>query len=221
MTARLVVVTGTGTGIGKTHISEALLRALAPRHGRVVGIKPIESGVAEATVSDASRLDRASSFHVQLAGYFFADALSPHLAARDAGQIIDLRDVVDSVDSVRAQADLVLVELAGGLFTPLSDVAVNAHLVQALTPDTLILAAPDRLGVLHDVLVCMRAVTTLPITIDAVLLIAPEVPDASSGRNGHELARFGVPVLGPVPRATIYDLAVHPTLSALALDVSR
>ena len=53
---RLIVVSGTGTGIGKTHFSEAILIVLARHYARVAGVKPIETGMGEATVSDRLRL---------------------------------------------------------------------------------------------------------------------------------------------------------------------
>ena len=85
--AALIVVTGTGTGIGKTHIAEAILRAWA-RHrpgARLIGLKPIESGVSVGAVTDSGRLAAASTFHVKQSGYALSAPLSPHLAARQRG----------------------------------------------------------------------------------------------------------------------------------------
>ena len=65
MAGRLIVVSGTGTGIGKTYLCEALLTALRASGRQVVGIKPVETGLNEPGPSDALRLDRASSFHVK------------------------------------------------------------------------------------------------------------------------------------------------------------
>ena len=61
--SRIVVVTGVGTGIGKTHVGEALLRAL-PRDLRSLGYKPIESGADDGEGEDGRRLREASMFHV-------------------------------------------------------------------------------------------------------------------------------------------------------------
>ncbi len=116
MRARLAVVSGTGTGIGKTHLSEALLKAAGRLGATVVGLKPIETGLAQATASDAERLDRASTFHVQLPGYCYAEPISPHLAARESGSPIAIDPLVDAVRSVLDDVDLALVELPGGLF---------------------------------------------------------------------------------------------------------
>jgi dethiobiotin synthetase len=220
MTARLVVVSGTGTGIGKTHFSEALLKAAGRLGLRALGLKPIETGLAEATASDADRLDHASTFHVQLPGYFFAEPISPHLAAREAGQSIEIAAVVESVRAALEEADLVVVELPGGLFTPLADDLVNADLAVALAPDRLIVVATDRLGVLHDVLATTRAAAAIPLSIDAVVLMPPFEGDASTGRNLLELLRLlPGPSFVSLRRASPDDLAADPALADLARDV--
>jgi len=208
LVGRLIVVAGTGTGIGKTHFAEALLRAFGAIHSRVVGLKPVETGLREATVSDAERLERASSFHVKQFAYQFGDPVSPHLAARLEGARIDVEALVRSVGRARADADLVLVELAGGLFTPLSSESANVDLARALDPDVVLLIAPDRLGVLHDVLATTRAATASHLRIDGVVLVAPDVPDAATGRNAAELERLGAaPLVTTVARAPVDEIA--------------
>ena len=68
---------------------------------RVAGVKPIETGMGEATVSDAARLERVSSFHVKHFGYVFAEPLSPHLAARETDTPIRLDVLVPLIQAAR------------------------------------------------------------------------------------------------------------------------
>lgn len=210
MTSRLVVVAGTGTEIGKTHFAEALLRSLAIRQKRVVGLKPIESGLLQPTASDTARLERSSTFHVEPFGYSFAEPLSPHLAARRAGAAIDLEPLVAAIDAIRTEVDMVIVELAGGLFTPLSDTVVNADFARDLDPDLTLLVAPDRLGVLSDVLGALRAAETVPLPIGGIVLVTQERRDLSSGHNGPELRRLvSIPLAVTLPRGEVDELAHH------------
>ena len=160
---RLLVVVRNGHG----HREDALFGGTADRPARattarVAGVKPIETGIGETTVSDAARLERASSFHVKHFGYVFAEPLSPHLAARESDTPIRLDVLVPLIQAARADADVILVELPGGLFTPLSDTEVNADLARALSPDAMLLVAQDRLGVLHEVLSTHRAAQHAP-----------------------------------------------------------
>jgi dethiobiotin synthetase len=213
---RLIVVAGTGTGIGKTHFSEALLIALSEIYPRVAGVKPIETGMGEATVSDASRLERVSSFHVKHFGYVFAEPVSPHLAARESDTPIRLDVLVRLIQAAQANADVLLVELPGGLFTPLSDTEVNADLVRALVPDITLLVAPDRLGVLHEVLSTHRAAATAAVDLHGIVLMEPERADSSTGLNAGELGRIlEVPVVANVSRGRPHDLADGADLRAL------
>ncbi|MGA7123592.1 MAG: aminotransferase class I/II-fold pyridoxal phosphate-dependent enzyme [Polyangiaceae bacterium] len=209
---RLVVVTGTGTGIGKTHFAEALLRRWG-RSARVAGVKPIESGVDGRSLSDAQRLAAASTFHVKQMGYAFPAPLSPHLAARDQGTAIRLEVVLNSIAQARELAEGVVLELPGGLFTPVDDSTSNADLATMLAPDLVLLVAPDRLGVLHDVTAAIRAAASIALPIGGIVLVAPESRDSSTGRNAPELRRLSpVPVLATLPRGTPLELADMPGL---------
>jgi dethiobiotin synthetase len=219
---RLLVVTGTGTSIGKTHFSEALLVVLAQLYARVAGLKPIETGMGEATVSDAARLERVSTFHVKHFGYVFAEPLSPHLAARETETPIRLDVLVPLIQAARATADVLLVELPGGLFTPLSETEVNADLVRALSPDITFLVAPDRLGVLHEVISTHRAASTAAVDLDGVVLVTPERVDSSTGLNAGELGRvLEVPVVAVIERGAVSDLAGNEELLSLGRRLSR
>ncbi len=215
---RLVVVSGTGTGIGKTHFCEAILCAMAGTRRVVIGLKPVETGVAELDLSDADRLARASSFHVKHSAYKFGAPLSPHLAAREAGgEPIRAEVIVSMVEEVRRKADVTLVELAGGLFTPLSTSLVNADVLSSLQPDTSLLVAPDRLGVLHEVLSTSQAALAVSAAIHGIVLVTPALPDASTGRNQTELQAF-FPSLRIItlPRGAVHELANAPSVVRLA-----
>jgi len=79
----LLVVTGTGTEIGKTHTACALASAWG-RSAKVAAVKPIESG----GTADGDALGRVSTFHVTRcrAPYMYANPVSPHLAGRREGR---------------------------------------------------------------------------------------------------------------------------------------
>lgn len=152
--ARRILVLGTGTEIGKTHVSVRVLRALAARGARALGIKPVESGLVGLSPgqADYERLGAAGIF-TAFPRYGLPEPLSPHLAARRAGRALELSEISEWVAELeRAHApSLTLVETAGGAFSPLGDEIVNVDLIGALEPSLVLLVAPDRLGVLHDV----------------------------------------------------------------------
>lgn len=203
--AMRIAVIGTGTGVGKTHASVALLLALGQQGARASGLKPIESGVGDGP-TDFGDLARASSVAPQPPPYTFTDPVSPHLAARRENRLIALDPIRAWVD--QHQADWLVIETAGGLLSPLGPELANIDLVRALSPQALLLVAPDRLGVLHDVRACVIALGALfpnhpPILC---LLQAPPSPDASTGTNGDELRSLGIaPSVVSFPRARPTD----------------
>ncbi len=222
---QLVLVTGTGTGIGKTHVAAALLRAWARAlsasgvaRPQVAGLKPVESGVTAGAPTDAATLEQASTFHVKRfqPPYMLARAVSPHLAALDEGVTIELSVIRRYVSEVRAQCDGVVLELAGGLFTPLGEALSNADVARALGPTAVLLVAPDRLGVLHDVAAATRAAEAEGLRVTGLVLVAPELADASTGTNAGQMRVVtDVRVLAELPRATTEHLAEREDLSAI------
>jgi dethiobiotin synthetase len=145
--------------------------------------------------------------------YVLARPVSPHLAAREAGIRIDLGVVERAIAPLRRDATLLVVELAGGLFTPLAEGAANVDLALRLAPDHVVLVAPDRLGVLHDVSAAIRASRAAGLPVSYVALSPSERPDPSTGTNGAELrAVTDCPVLA-LPHGPVEDLA-----SSAAID---
>jgi dethiobiotin synthetase len=183
----LVVVVGTGTEIGKTTFTVALTSTLRARGANIAAWKPIETGPG----SDAAALSEAAG--VTLAPRFrFDEPISPHLAARHAGTAIRIGPIVDLATKLRAEHELLLLETAGGLFSPLDDDgATNASLVAALAPERIILVAPNRLGVLHDVTAATIAAGTLGLAIQhCVLSSVGAADDPSRATNAAELVRL-------------------------------
>jgi dethiobiotin synthetase len=231
VTAPLLVVTGTGTGIGKTHAAVALvlawarlLREAGVESPQVAGVKPVESGVAPGEATDVSTLEQASTFHVKRSPppYMLARAVSPHLAAAGEGRLIELQPIRDFVAEVRAAADGTLVELAGGLFSPLARGLDNADVARALAPDELLLVVPDRLGVLHDVGATTRAARAAGLAITGIVVVAPEHADASTGTNAAELAVVcDVRVVAELPRADVATLAARADVAAILGELVR
>jgi dethiobiotin synthetase len=220
VTGRLLVVTGTGTGIGKTHFSEALLLTLGKRGVRVAGLKPVETGIDPAVPSDSERLSRASTFHVQHSLYRFTPPVSPHLAARWATTEIELKRIEATVSQARAATDLTLLELPGGLFTPLSESLLNIDAARALAPDWTLLIAPDRLGVLHETIATSRAAAATGLTLSAVALVSQATSDASIATNAAELLRF-IPCrpIFSVSRGTPTELSLTESVVELANQI--
>lgn len=121
---RGIFVTGTDTGVGKTYVAVALLRALAAAGVRAVGMKPVAAGVdaGARTNADVEALRRAGNVDAppgERNPYAFAPPIAPHVAAARAGVPIDLDRIAEAYARLAARADVVVVEGAGGPLVPI------------------------------------------------------------------------------------------------------
>lgn len=158
MTRRGVFVTGTDTGVGKTLIAASLVRALARRGLRVAVMKPVASGSQPTPAgprnADALELMACSSVaaaYDTVNPYCFVPAVSPHIAAAEAGVTIALAPILERFESLAARADWVVVEGAGGWLAPLGPALAIADLAAALELPV-VLAVGMRLGCLNHAL---------------------------------------------------------------------
>lgn len=196
---------GTGTDVGKTYATCQLAATLTGQlaNSHVLALKPIETGVTSLEATDAARLGTVSVPTIRPEhAYAFEPAVSPHLASRMSGVGIDPKEIVrwieqrcrtlDLDDSLSArERGWVLIETAGGVFSPISEGCTNLDLAVALEPSLWVLVAPDRLGVLHDMRSTLIAMATLARIPDIILLNATRSPDASVGTNRRELELLG------------------------------
>lgn len=221
MTACFVV--GTDTGVGKTHVSCALLQALAQHHRRVVGMKPVAAGVVpwgEGWASeDSIALRAASTIAVPPeldTPMLLPDPLSPHIAAARAGVQIDIAAIVQAYQALSLQADAVVVEGAGGFHVPLSPTETGADLAVALDLP-MVLVVGLRLGCLNHALLTAEAIAARGLTLAGWVanrvdpdMLAPEENIAWLQQ------RLGAPLLADIPwgEHTAHSLAAHFQLPA-------
>lgn len=171
-------VTGTDTGIGKTVVTGALAARARQLGLRVAAMKPIESGIDDREIddggpkSDAERLQLATGGTDSLrlmCPYVLPEPLTPMLAARRAGIDIDFTVLDQACSTLCESRDLLLVEGAGGLLSPIT--ATQSFLdLCARWHCRLIVVAGNRLGVLNHVLLTVRVAETARVPIHAIIL---------------------------------------------------
>jgi dethiobiotin synthetase len=199
-----VVLLGTGTGVGKTTLAVSLARALQQRGLPALALKPVETGftrgesLGPAAGSDAAQLE-SCLLHVQQPRphplFAFEQPLSPHLAAELSGQSISFDAISRWLSAAEGtlptkQPALTVIESAGGALSPLTLELTNVDLCRELKAALLILVAPDRLGVLHDVRSTCLAMASVWREPDCVILTTPARPDQSTGTNARELRQL-------------------------------
>jgi len=159
-----IFVTGTDTGIGKTLVASALLRAFGRSGLRAVGMKPVASGcranAPDRANEDVAALVAASNVRAPIDfvnPYCFEPAVAPHLAAQQVGTPICLTRIRECYLSLARLADRVVVEGAGGLLVPLGPREDFGDLVRFLEL-SVVLVVGMRLGCLNHALLTAEAV---------------------------------------------------------------
>lgn len=175
-----IFVTGTNTGVGKTHISTAIARTLLAQGVHIVPRKPVESGCrlkgSELIPADAVALKNAAGYAgslAQVCPYRFEPPISPLRAAHLANQALTTRNIAQAcLANVDQDNDFLLVEGAGGFYSPLCEDGLNADLAQALGLPVILVAA-DELGCINQVLLNVQAIESRKLTLLAIILNQP------------------------------------------------
>ena len=197
-------VTGTDTGVGKTLVSCALLRQLRTRHARVVGMKPVAAGTEADSGENEDTLALRAAGSIQVPPeldnpYCLPLPLSPHLAARAAGQRIDVALIAERYHRLAAQADAVVVEGAGGFLVPLTDTHTGADLAEALRLPVLLVVGL-RLGCLNHALLTTEAIRARGLTLAGWVANRIDPGMAAQDDNIATLRdRLGAPMWADVP----------------------
>lgn len=208
-------VTGTDTGVGKTLVTAALLRRLREAGLVVAGMKPVAAGSIPGPEGpaneDALLLQAESSVRHPYAvvnPWLFEPAIAPHLAAAEAGIAIDTLRIAAAHAELRAGADVVLAEGAGGFLVPLDRSRSFADLPALLGMDVLLVVGL-RLGCLNHALLTAEAVAARGLTLAGWIGNAIDPGFARPAENVATLAaRLPAPCLGIVPWMAKPDVGV-------------
>ena len=157
-------VTGTDTGVGKTHVTVGLLRAFGQLGLSTAGMKPVATGACITDDGlrndDALQLQDAATQRLEydkVNPYVFVPPIAPHIAAARSGVVIDPGRIAGEVEKLCEQADVVLVEGAGGWHVPLDD----KHMIGAIAAIgglDVLLVVGMRLGCINHALLTAAAI---------------------------------------------------------------
>lgn len=166
-----VFVTGTGTDIGKTWLSVAILQNARGRHLRVAARKPVQSFDPSERVTDADLLGDASGeppATVCPDHRWYGVPMAPPMAAASLGAPPPLiADLIQEIDRSWPDpaVDLGLVEGAGGVASPLASDGDSAALAMAISPNVVVLVADAGLGTINSVRLSRTALEPLPVVV--------------------------------------------------------
>lgn len=204
-TGRVVVVTGTSTGVGKTIVTSALAAVCAARGEQLVVVKPVQTGVADGDC-DADTVHALTGCAVQ-EHTALDEPLAPETAALRAG--VAIPPVAEHADRVKVHTefhDTVVVEGAGGLLVRLDteggtllDLAAWLH-ERGVTVEVVVVCAAG-LGTLNHAELTVGALRARGLEPRGLVIGSwPSQPGLAESCNRDDLPRVtGVPLLGAVP----------------------
>ncbi|OAT24149.1 dethiobiotin synthase [Proteus myxofaciens] len=204
--AKTWFLTGTDTEVGKTVVSHALLQCATNEGYRTAGYKPVASGSEWLDEglrnADALTLQHASSVKLayqQVNPYCFEEPTSPHIVSQKMNQPIDFNVLSKGLFELQQHADWVLVEGAGGWFTPLSDKQFFSDWVIAENLPV-ILTVGIKLGCINHALLTQQAILQSGLTLAGWVANEVEVPGPNQKEYIETLKRhINAPLLGKIP----------------------
>ena len=205
----VLVVSGTGTGVGKTVVTAAVAALAAARGTAVAVVKPAQTGVGPGEpgdLDDVRRLAGVTDLHEHAR---FPDPLSPAAAARRSGRPLrrPARRARARVRELAQDRGLVLVEGAGGLLVRYDeDGATIADLARDLAAPVLVVAEPS-LGTLNHTALTLEAMAHRGLALAGLVLGSwPAEPDLACRSNVRDLETLAARPLAGALRAGAGDL---------------
>jgi dethiobiotin synthetase len=189
---KFIFITATDTGVGKTWTSVALATALKASGRSVVGIKPVETGTAEAPSDgeDGVKLARATGqSSPSQALYRYRSQVSAALAAEEEELKLDWAKLIGEIRAHAKGVDVAIVEGAGGLLTPMTWEKGGLDLAKELGAGAVV-AAIDRLGTINQTLLTVDELEHNGISVLGIVLSEPERSDESTRTNAKALQRM-------------------------------
>ncbi len=166
---RIVLVTGTDTGVGKTIVA-AWLAWLTSRSQRVALVKAVQTGADPAVDGDEAFYRAALASHpvttTTLATY--PEPLAPSIAGRRSGEGVRAQDVARSCLEIARDHDLTIVEGSGGLMVPIDEDTNFADLAGALSADLVLVIRPG-LGTLNHTTLTLEAAFRRGLSIEMLV----------------------------------------------------
>lgn len=190
---RIIFITGTDTGVGKTLLTGLLLRHLRQSGCHALAMKPFCSG----SPADTEFLHAIQDGELTLAEvtpFFFAESLAPLVAARRHHRSIRLQSVLRQIRRVADRCQCLLIEGIGGLLVPLGEGFTVRELIARLDCGVIVVSR-NQLGTINHTLLTVAALQHLGIKGLKVVLMSSLQADSSSCSNCRILAEL----LAPIP----------------------
>lgn len=202
--ARIIFITGTDTGVGKTLLTGLLLHHLRQSGCHALAIKPFSSG-STADTEFLRAIQAGELTPREITPFFFAEPLAPLLAARRHHRSIRLPEVLRPIRRIAGRCQCLLIEGIGGLLVPLGQGFTVRDLIAKLDCEVIVVSR-NRLGTINHTILTIAALQPIGIKQLKTVIMASPQPDSSSRSNPRILAEL----LAPTPVFPLAFLGGNP-----------
>lgn len=191
--ARIIFITGTDTGVGKTLLTGLLLDHLRQSGCHALAMKPFCSG-SHADTEFLRAVQDGELTIEEITPFFFAEPLAPLVAARRHHRLIRLAEVLRQINRIASRCECLLIEGIGGLLVPLGEGFKVRDLIARLDCEV-VLVSCNRLGTINHTLLTVEALRTLENKGLKAVLMSHNNKDGSTPSNQRILTEL----LAPTP----------------------
>lgn len=189
-------ITATGTGVGKTLVTTALCHQWTQQKKRVVALKPLVSGFRDDGASDSALIlqslgkPSAMTDIAVISPWRWSAPLSPHMAIRQEGNEASLAAVTQFCDAYTpGEYDVMLIEGAGGLMSPINSTHTNCDWIKALACPA-ILVAGSYLGSITHTITALHVLQSESIPVSAVVISESEAEAVDLQATAESIQHF-------------------------------
>jgi len=191
---RIIFVTGTDTGVGKTFLTAVLLAHLRRAGCHALAMKPFCSG-GTSDVDLLWELQGGELTREEVNPFYYAQPIAPYVAARARrGPVVMLNTARDAVLRTAEKCDVLLVEGSGGLLVPLGPGTgagpyTVREFIKSLRCEVLV-ASRNALGTINHTCLTMEALHGKSLVRSSIVMMGQPRNDTSSDSNVTTLRRM-------------------------------
>jgi dethiobiotin synthetase len=191
---KILFVTGTDTGVGKTVLTAMLLAFLRQGGGNALATKPFCAG-SRADARLLHSLQENCLTLEEVNPFYFDKPMAPAAAAGRGCPGVPLEDALGKIRALASRCDFLVVEGVGGLMAPLGKDYSVRDLIRRLDGKTIVVC-PNRLGVINHSLLTAEALQNAGIHEFTIVMMGVRKPDISADSNPRMIRQRlpGIPV---------------------------
>ena len=185
---KIIFVTGTDTGVGKTIFTGMLVHHLRSKGVHALAMKPFCSG-GRHDVRLLRAMEDEELTEEEINPFYFPEPIAPLVSARRRKRRISLGEVVRRIKEIASRCECLLIEGSGGLLVPLGEKFLVSDLIVRLDCDVIVVAR-NQLGTINHTLLTVTALKRFGVKNIVVGLVGTSKKDASVEKNGEMLREF-------------------------------